>query len=183
MAHFLSLLRSLVNRALQGECTIAANGRYFHAMVAQVLFFGYLTGHTLIGEQCHGNRKPRPYPPAQSGWCWCRQRHASVVCWILRVRYGVVERTLISRSQQVRQFKKLETLVGYLKKVGIVHFEVDASRFSAESMSRITRPDRSAAMKRIHEAAYEAGLKEKASLDDEKVVGHVDEWKAESPEE
>ncbi|MGQ6550642.1 hypothetical protein KGP17_27300 (plasmid) [Serratia sp. JSRIV001] len=73
--------------------------------------------------------------------------------------------------------------MGYLKKVGIVHFEVDASRFSAESMSRITRPDRSAAMKRIHEAAYEAGLKEKASLDDEKVVGHVDEWKAESPEE
>lgn len=74
--------------------------------------------------------------------------------WALMVKYGLTERPLAAqRSRQVRLFKKLETLVSYLKEVGIAHFDVDASNYSPDSQLRNMRPDRSEAMKRTHEAA------------------------------
>jgi hypothetical protein len=90
--------------------------------------------------------------------------------WSVLVRYGAFERPLSAqRSRQVRLFRKFETLVGYLKGLGIARFDVDAANYDAEGTSIGTRPDRSAALKRAHEAAaYEVWFREQvqASLDD-----------------
>ena len=72
--------------------------------------------------------------------------------WSLRVKYGAAERALAAhRSRQVRVFRRIETLVSYLKDVGIEHFDVDAADYEAEGGR--TRPDRAEAMRRAHEAA------------------------------
>jgi hypothetical protein len=80
--------------------------------------------------------------------------------WGILVKYGMTERALAAqRSQQVRIFRKFETLVGYLKGVGIVRFEVDAVNFDADSLTR-TRPDTTATLKKAHAAAaYDKWLK------------------------
>lgn len=75
--------------------------------------------------------------------------------WGVLVKYGMTERALAAqRSHQVRIFRKFETLVSYLKGVGIARFEVDAVNYDAASL-KVTRnrPDRSEAMKSAHEAA------------------------------
>ena len=67
--------------------------------------------------------------------------------WSLRVKYGAAERALAAqRSRQVRVFRRIETLVSYLKDVGIEHFDVDAADYEAEGGR--TRPDRAEAMRR-----------------------------------
>jgi hypothetical protein len=74
--------------------------------------------------------------------------------WGIVVKYGMAERALTAtRSRQVRVFKKLETLVGYLKGVGISHFDVDAANFDAQAVATYKRPDAAAALKRAHDAA------------------------------
>lgn len=74
--------------------------------------------------------------------------------WGIRVKYGMTERTLAAqRSHQVRIFRKLETLVEYLKSVGIPYFDVDAVNYDPNSVSRTKRPDRTVAMKDVHAAA------------------------------
>ena len=74
--------------------------------------------------------------------------------WGVMVKYGMAERALAAqRSQQVRVFKKLETLVEYLKGVGIARFDVDSVNFSADSLISAKRPDRAEAMKEAHKAA------------------------------
>ncbi|MDR7142055.1 hypothetical protein [Rhizobium sp. BE258] len=71
--------------------------------------------------------------------------------WSIVVRYGKSEHSLAAqRSRQVRLFKRMETLVSYLKDVGISQFDVDAAEYAAESSKR---PDRAEALKRAHEAA------------------------------
>lgn len=71
--------------------------------------------------------------------------------WSIVVRYGKSEHSLAAqRSRQVRLFKRMETLVSYLKDVGISQFDVDAADYAAESSKR---PDRADALKRAHEAA------------------------------
>jgi hypothetical protein len=66
--------------------------------------------------------------------------------WGILVKYGMAERALAAqRSQQVRVFRKFETLVGYLKGVGIARFDVDAANWDADSLT--TRSDTSAAEK------------------------------------
>lgn len=73
--------------------------------------------------------------------------------WGVLVKFGMTERTLAAqRSHQVRIFRKLETLVNYLKGVGIARFEVDAENYDSVSVTH-RRPDRSKAMKEAHEAA------------------------------
>lgn len=82
--------------------------------------------------------------------------------WGVMVRYGMTECALAAqRSQQVRIFRKLETLVNYLKDVGIPRFDVDAEHYDAASMKTTrNRPDRAEAMKSAHEAAaYDKWLK------------------------
>ncbi|MEM9966208.1 MAG: hypothetical protein AAGC58_12775 [Asticcacaulis sp.] len=49
-----------------------------------------------------------------------------------------------------RVFKKMDTLIGYLKSIGIEHFAVDAAGYAPESYAR---PDRAAVLKQAHEAA------------------------------
>ncbi len=81
--------------------------------------------------------------------------------WSILVKYGMTERALAAqRSQQVRIFRKFETLVGYLKGLGIVLFDVDAVNFEADSITTRTRPDTTATLKKAHAAAaYDKWLK------------------------
>lgn len=74
--------------------------------------------------------------------------------WGILVKYGMTERALAAqRSHQVRIFRKLETLVEYLKGVGIPRFDVDAVNYDPHSTTTAKRPDRAAAMKDAHAAA------------------------------
>jgi hypothetical protein len=74
--------------------------------------------------------------------------------WGVLVKYGTTERALAaSRSQQVRVFRRLETLVDYLKGVGIPRFDVDAANYDQSGTTVTKRPDRAAAMKDAHAAA------------------------------
>jgi hypothetical protein len=81
--------------------------------------------------------------------------------WGILVKYGMTERALAAqRSHQVRIFRKFETLVGYLKGVGIVRFDVDAVNWDVESLTTRTRPDTTATLKKAHAAAaYDKWLK------------------------
>lgn len=82
--------------------------------------------------------------------------------WGILVKYGMTERALAAqRSHQVRIFRKFETLVGYLKGVGIARFDVDAVNYDPESLKTTrNRPDRSEAMKSAHQViAYDKWLK------------------------
>lgn len=101
--------------------------------------------------------------------------------WAVMVKYGLTERPLAAqRSRQVRLFKKLETLVNYLKNVGIAQFDVDASSYSSESQSKNSRPDRAIALKRAHEAAaYDEWFREQvqASIDDPRAALSHEETK------
>lgn len=73
--------------------------------------------------------------------------------WSILVKYGMVEHALTAqRSHQVRIFRKLDTLVDYLKGVGIPRFDVDTANYS-NSSTKHKRPDRAAAMKDAHQAA------------------------------
>lgn len=90
--------------------------------------------------------------------------------WSVLVKYGMTERPLAAqRSRQVRLFRKLETLVSYLRGVGIARFEVDAANYNPEAATATRRPDRAEALKRAHEAAaYDTWFREQvqASIDD-----------------
>lgn len=82
--------------------------------------------------------------------------------WGVLVKCGMTERALAAqRSHQVRVFRKFETLVNYLKGVGIARFDVDAVNYDAASLKTTrNRPDRAEAMKSAHEAAaYDKWLK------------------------
>ncbi|NHZ90469.1 hypothetical protein F2P45_15785 [Massilia sp. CCM 8733] len=81
--------------------------------------------------------------------------------WGIVIKSGATERALTAqRSRQARLFRKFETLVGYLKGVGIVNFDVDATNWNADTLANRQRPDTSAAMKQTHEAAaYDKWLK------------------------
>jgi hypothetical protein len=74
--------------------------------------------------------------------------------WALMIRYGMAERALAAqRSRQVRLFKRMETLVAYLREVGISRFDVDAASFADEVAPSRRRPDRAEALRKTHEAA------------------------------
>jgi hypothetical protein len=75
--------------------------------------------------------------------------------WVLSFKYGMAERFLAAqRSGKVRLFRKLETVVDYLKGLGVSRFEVDASGYdAAAAKERPKRPDRAEALRKAHEAA------------------------------
>jgi hypothetical protein len=74
--------------------------------------------------------------------------------WGVIVKCGRRERPLAAtRSREVRVFKKLETLVRYLKDIGISRFDVDSANFDPQSVTTYSRPDASEALKRAHAAA------------------------------
>lgn len=73
--------------------------------------------------------------------------------WGVIIQYGAVQSALAAtRSKQVRVFKRLETLVGYLKDIGIHRFDVDAAHFDAATLKTYSRPDTSATLKQAHAA-------------------------------
>lgn len=74
-------------------------------------------------------------------------------CWAVIVKYGMKEHPLVAqRSGEVRLFSKFETLVVYLRALGISRFEVDTANYDPTSKPRKPRPDRSEALKRAHAA-------------------------------
>jgi hypothetical protein len=74
--------------------------------------------------------------------------------WGVLIRYGMTEHALTAqRSHKTRIFRKFETLVNYLKSIGIPCFDVDAQNFESAGGSAYTRPDTSDALKKAHEAA------------------------------
>jgi len=77
--------------------------------------------------------------------------------WGIVIRYGTTESTLAAqRSRQARIFRKLETLVKYLRSIGIPQFDVDSAHFEAIGENAYRRPDTSATLKKAHEAvAYD----------------------------
>lgn len=103
--------------------------------------------------------------------------------WAVLVKYGMYERPLAAqRSRQVRLFKKFETLVGYLKGIGIVRFDVDAANYDVTTATTSRRPDRAEALKNAHQAAaYDTWFREQvqASIDDPRpsMAGEVVEAK------
>jgi hypothetical protein len=73
--------------------------------------------------------------------------------WAILIKYGMLERALATtRSKKIRTFKKLETLVTYLKTIGISQFDVDAAQYDPATVQTYTRPDRVAAMRQAQEA-------------------------------
>ena len=99
--------------------------------------------------------------------------------WTIMIKYGASQAALMAqRSGKVRVFKRFETLAAYLKEFGINRFEVDITDFDPANGGGVTRPDRSEALKRAHEAAaLDAWLREQVqeSLDDPRpTVAHED---------
>lgn len=85
-------------------------------------------------------------------------RGASVVGrpegWSIFVQYGSVERILSGiKSHQPRIFKDLNTVVAYLKAIGIAHFKVDTAAFDKDKVIRHKRPDRTEELQRMRKAA------------------------------
>lgn len=54
--------------------------------------------------------------------------------WGVVVKYGMNERALAARRGAVRTFRKFETLVGYLKELGISQYQVNAANFDAATL-------------------------------------------------
>lgn len=85
--------------------------------------------------------------------------------WEVVIKYGMTERALAARRGAVRVFKRFETLVTYLKGLGIAEYRVNAANYDQEALkSHKARPDAAERMKRAHEAAaYDAWLKAKVT--------------------
>lgn len=83
--------------------------------------------------------------------------------WGVVVQYGMTERALAAKRGAVRIFRKFETLVGYLKDVGIVQYQVDASQYDPAALQvERARSDASQRLKDAHEAvAYRDWLEGK----------------------
>jgi hypothetical protein len=74
--------------------------------------------------------------------------------WNVIIKYGMTERALAARRGAVRSFRKFETLVTYLKGLGISEYRVNATDFDSVTLKPgATRPDATKRMKAAHEAA------------------------------
>lgn len=71
--------------------------------------------------------------------------------WGIVVKYGMMERALAARRGAIRVFGRFETLVNYLKGIGISQFNVNASNY--DPADKKARPDASVRMKRTFDAA------------------------------
>lgn len=83
--------------------------------------------------------------------------------WEVVIKYGMTERALAAKRGAVRIFKRFETLVAYLKGLGIAEYRVNATNYDQESAkTRKARPDSAERLKRAHEAAaYDTWLNTK----------------------
>lgn len=71
--------------------------------------------------------------------------------WGIVIKYGMTERALAARRGAIRIFSRFETLVNYLKSIGISQFNVNASNY--DPADKRSRPDSSERMKRTFNAA------------------------------
>ncbi|MBT1073459.1 hypothetical protein [Pelotalea chapellei] len=72
--------------------------------------------------------------------------------WGIVIKYGMVERALAARRGAIRTFSRFETLVSYLKEIGISQFFVNASNYDPTN-KKTHRPDSAVRMKRTFDAA------------------------------
>lgn len=87
--------------------------------------------------------------------------------WGVVVQYGMTERALAAKRGAVRIWKRFETLVSYLKEMGLAKYQVDAVNYTPETPKESTakRPDAAERMKRAHEAAaYDDWLRAKVAV-------------------
>ncbi len=86
--------------------------------------------------------------------------------WGVLIKYGMLERALAAtRSKEIRKFKKLETLVAYLKEVGINKFNIDATQYDPATIQTYKRTDRADAMRQAHEAVkHDKWFREQVAL-------------------
>lgn len=90
--------------------------------------------------------------------------------WGVVIQYGMTERALAAKRGAVRIFRKFETLVSYLRGIGIVRYQVDATQFDPATLkTEHKREDAAERMKHAHAAAaydkaFRVGVQ--ASLDD-----------------
>jgi hypothetical protein len=85
--------------------------------------------------------------------------------WGVVVHYGLTERVLAARRGAIRNFKKFETLVEYLKSIGLAKYQVDATGYEPGApASDRKRTDAAERMKDAHAAvAYRNWLEGKVS--------------------
>lgn len=85
--------------------------------------------------------------------------------WGVVVHYGLTERVLAARRGAVRKFKKFETLVDYLKSIGLAKYQVDATNYEPVApASDRKRTDAAERMKDAHAAvAYRNWLEAKVN--------------------
>jgi|APTNR8051073442_1049403.scaffolds.fasta_scaffold40035_1 hypothetical protein len=104
--------------------------------------------------------------------------------WGVVIQYGMTERVLAAKRGAVRIFRKFETLAGYLRDVGIVRYQVDATQYDpAARQNERRREDAAERMKRAHEAAaYDDWLRTKVTSSREGIENGTnrliepDEW-------
>lgn len=85
--------------------------------------------------------------------------------WGVLIQYGMIERVLAAKRGAVRIFRKFETLVSYLKDIGITKYQVDASHFDPVALkTERKRSDAAERMKNAHEAAAEWATERAALL-------------------
>jgi hypothetical protein len=78
--------------------------------------------------------------------------------WGVVIQYGMTERVLAAKRGAMRIFRKFETLVSYLKSLGIAKYQVDASHFDPAALKTDRkRTDAAERMKNAHEAAAYKG--------------------------
>jgi hypothetical protein len=85
--------------------------------------------------------------------------------WGVVVKYGKTQRALAARRGAVRTFRKFETLVSYLKSIGICQYNVNATDFDPQALkSSRVRPDASERMRSAFEAkAHTDWVREKVA--------------------
>ncbi len=85
--------------------------------------------------------------------------------WGVVVKYGMTERALAASRGAVRTFRKFETLVSYLKAMGISQYNVNAANFDPQVLkTNRVRPDASERMRSAFEAkAHTDWVREKVA--------------------
>ncbi len=85
--------------------------------------------------------------------------------WEIIVKYGTTRRALAARRGTIRSFRKFETLVSYLKGLGISQYHVDAGDFDSHALQTArARPDSSQRMRSAFEAKAQADwMRQKAA--------------------
>jgi hypothetical protein len=104
--------------------------------------------------------------------------------WGVVIKYGMTERALAARRGAVRTFRKFETLVGYLKEIGIAEYRVNAANFDPLTKPMTSaRPDSAERLRHAHEsAAYDDWFRAKVAASLEGVANGTnrqiapDEW-------